>query len=397
MNFVEGRCLGGGSEVSGGLYYRTPPQVLARWQEDYRVDDVVPSSLEPHFANCEQILRIDYVEDCFNQAKNILERGAAALGWNVTKVKSCHFVDESGRIRRTSAGTSFMRLGRELGAMIHTGVRGRRISRENRVYELHCAIDGRVQTVRCETVFVCAGATQTPLLLMRSGVTKNVGRALRFQPIVKLVAEFEEEVNSGTARMPPYHIRNSDSRFMLGSSVSTPDQVALNLLPYPEVLTTIEDRWKRMLIFHIGITSTSAGRIIAVGDQTEPLVLYHASSEDVEKLNDGLSKMSRLLLHAGAKSIYVNGRGMEPIHDMHQVPNDYQRRQLNLFCYHLSSSCPMGEKEEICAVDSFGRVEKDGNVIVSDSSVLCTSPSVNPQGTILAIARRNVLRFLDRA
>src|SRR5262245_27752202 len=30
--YVEGRCLGGGSEINSGLYHRTPPDVLAAWR-----------------------------------------------------------------------------------------------------------------------------------------------------------------------------------------------------------------------------------------------------------------------------------------------------------------------------------------------------------------------------
>jgi choline dehydrogenase-like flavoprotein len=36
-------------------------------------------------------------------------------------------------------------------------------------------------------------------------------------------------------------------------------------------------------------------------------------------------------------------------------------------------------------------------LFVNDASLLCTAPGVNPQGTIMALARRNVLRFLNRA
>jgi len=30
--YVEGRCVGGGSEINRGLYHRTPPEVLDAWQ-----------------------------------------------------------------------------------------------------------------------------------------------------------------------------------------------------------------------------------------------------------------------------------------------------------------------------------------------------------------------------
>jgi choline dehydrogenase-like flavoprotein len=63
---------------------------------------------------------------------------------------------------------------------------------------------------------------------------------------------------------------------------------------------------------------------------------------------------------------------------------------------HLFSSCPMGENKKICAVDSFGKVHGFKNLYVADASLLCTAPGVNPQGSIMAIARRNALHFLGK-
>jgi choline dehydrogenase-like flavoprotein len=62
---------------------------------------------------------------------------------------------------------------------------------------------------------------------------------------------------------------------------------------------------------------------------------------------------------------------------------------------HLFSSCVMGEARDVCAVDSFGKVHGQQNLFVNDASLLCTAPGVNPQGSIMAIARRNALHFAN--
>ena len=68
----------------------------------------------------------------------------------------------------------------------------------------------------------------------------------------------------------------------------------------------------------------------------------------------------------------------------------------SLMTIHLFSSCPMGEDKAKCATDSFGRVNGVKNLYVNDASLLCTAPGVNPQGSIMAIARRNTLKFLGK-
>jgi nucleoside-diphosphate-sugar epimerase len=55
----------------------------------------------------------------------------------------------------------------------------------------------------------------------------------------------------------------------------------------------------------------------------------------------------------------------------------------------------MGEKRELCATDSFGKVWGFANLHINDASLLPDSPGVNPQATVMAVALRNVDRFDD--
>jgi choline dehydrogenase-like flavoprotein len=61
---------------------------------------------------------------------------------------------------------------------------------------------------------------------------------------------------------------------------------------------------------------------------------------------------------------------------------------------HLFSSVPMGEDPARCPVDSFGAVRGVRGLRVNDASLLPGPPGVNPQGTVMAIAARNVSAFL---
>jgi nucleoside-diphosphate-sugar epimerase len=60
---------------------------------------------------------------------------------------------------------------------------------------------------------------------------------------------------------------------------------------------------------------------------------------------------------------------------------------------HAFSSCPMGENPDFCATDSFGKVSGFRNLYINDASLIPDSPGVNPQGTTMAIALRNLDHF----
>ena len=38
ITYVEGCCVGGGSEINSGLYHRTPPDILERWRKEFHVE-----------------------------------------------------------------------------------------------------------------------------------------------------------------------------------------------------------------------------------------------------------------------------------------------------------------------------------------------------------------------
>src|SRR5688572_25321234 len=55
--YVEGRCVGGGSEVNRGLYHRTPPEVLEAWRREFAIDALYDAEVIFHIEYCEQIDR----------------------------------------------------------------------------------------------------------------------------------------------------------------------------------------------------------------------------------------------------------------------------------------------------------------------------------------------------
>lgn len=55
----------------------------------------------------------------------------------------------------------------------------------------------------------------------------------------------------------------------------------------------------------------------------------------------------------------------------------------------------MGEDPNTSATNSFGAVHNIKNLYINDASLFCTSIGVNPQGTVMALARRNISNFIN--
>jgi choline dehydrogenase-like flavoprotein len=132
----------------------------------------------------------------------------------------------------------------------------------------------------------------------------------------------------------------------------------------------------------------------------DPIVTFRLARPDWRLLVSGVARLTQLLLAAGAHTVIPSARGAGAISSARDVPRVHEALRpaaTSLMTVHLMSTVPLGEDPARCAVDSFGALRAIGGVHVNDASLLPGAPGVNPQGTVMAIARRNVLRHLGAA
>lgn len=131
----------------------------------------------------------------------------------------------------------------------------------------------------------------------------------------------------------------------------------------------------------------------------DTLLRYEVSTEDHVNLSRGLARLSALLLEAGAEEVLPCVHGVPTIRSALEssrwLDEPLPKDGLSLTTVHAFSSCPIGERISRTAADSYGRVHRHENLYVNDASMLPDSPGVNPQASIMAVARRNVLHFVE--
>jgi choline dehydrogenase-like flavoprotein len=184
--------------------------------------------------------------------------------------------------------------------------------------------------------------------------------------------------------------------FSLGCSVSSVPYQALALLEHRDALRDVAARADRTAVYY-AMTSGGVGTVRGVPGFSDPLVRYRVGRDVLERLSRGLRALAQALLCAGAEEIFpvvggVPSLGSEA--DLERIPACLPEAGANLMTVHLMGTCPMGERRDLCAVDSFGRVHGHEGLMVADASMFCGPVGVNPQGTLMALARRNAHRFL---
>ena len=402
--YVEGRCVGGGSEINSGLYHRTPPEMLARWRQEFQVDGLRDEDLTPHFLACEKDLSVGLLQTPAPAASLKLHEGAARLNWKSMEVPRWFAYDETraadGTLggQRQSMTRTYIPRALQAGGELHPRTRITRLRREGSGWRVEgLEAGGRPVRFLSDAVFVCAGAVQTPALLLRSGISTNIGQSLQLHPTVKITAEFGGQVNFPGLGVPVHQVKEFAPRLSFGCSISSPPFLAVGMLDHPRHLDELVRHWRNAAVYYAMIAPVGTGTIRTLPGFAAPLVRYRLTAEDYLALGEGLQKLGQLLFAAGAIRQYpgLHGPRLESPKDLARLARALPV-SAHLMTIHLFSSCPMGEDPKRCAASSFGAIPGVPNLFINDASLLCTAPGVNPQGSIMALARRNALKFLGK-
>jgi choline dehydrogenase-like flavoprotein len=399
--FAEGRCVGGSTEINSGLYHRLPSELAREWQRTYRIDEFGPDALDRYAAGIEEELAVSRLPGAPPTSSAMLEQGATKLGWQAVEFSRVFRYEPNGRaVKQTMARTMLPRA-IDAGAQLIADCRvSRLLRRGKRITGAHCArsrADGTVEqlVIRADHVFVCAGATQTPTLLQRSGIRKNIGHGLKMHPTVKIAARFPHPIDHG--EVPMHRVTEFAPSLTIGGSASRRGHVALALADSGAEYADALANWENVAVYYAAIRSDGGGRVFAVPGLRAPVLTYNLTEGDMSRLARALVHLGEVLLAAGATELYpsvtggVTARGLD---DLVQWWDAMTRNRANLMTVHLTSSVRIGEDDTRTGTDSFGRVWGYTNLRVNDASLIPDAPGVNPQGPVMAIAARNSDHFL---
>jgi choline dehydrogenase-like flavoprotein len=414
IGYVEGMCVGGSTEINSGFWHRTPAEVLLRWQTQFDLDGATIDELAPHFAWAEEQLSVGVSGKPWPKSSEIFARGADKMGWSVQEVpraatgcknsNACAVGCPTGAKQGMSVALwpKIEALGVKLIDRAHVKMlvkkrSARRITGVLAEVELD---DGARKLVRIDAdhVFVCAGPTETPSLLRRSGIKFHVGDTLRIHPMLKMLARWPERIDAQDSVLPLLQVREFYPDVGMGGAFYTPGHAALMMSDNwePERIRDV----RNMAGYYVAVRGRGRGQVrpSMLGDGST-MIRYELDNEDVVNLSNGLARLATMLLAAGADEVLPSVQGMPPIRTQREairwLDERLPKKAIGLTTVHAFSSCPIGERPDRCAADSYGRVRHWDNLHINDASMLPDSPGVNPQGSVMAFARRNALHFID--
>jgi len=417
--FAEGRCVGGSTVVNGGMSWRTPGRVLARWAREEGVAAIGEQDMEPFFAKVESRISVARQDpETIGRDMQLLKAGADAKGWtiipNLRNQLHCAGTNNCTNGCPTGAKRSMLvtNIPRALarGARVYADCRVERVTSKGRAVT---GINGRFirpdgsrgprLTVRSPVVIVAGGAVQTPALLARSGLRSGsgmLGRNLSMHPNAKVVAFFDEEVIGWHGVHQAYQVREFIDDGILITAVNLPPSlVAVGMPGYGRELGDLMASYNHMLTAGCLVEDTSTGRVRNVpGLGTQ--VTYQLSQADAGRVIRGVGRTAELMFAAGARRVMLPFDGAPSVHDPDELAGVLARpaaaRSMELFTVHLMGTARMSDDPYRGVTDSFGGFHGVSGLFVADASLFPGPIGVNPMETIMALVVRNAQRLIEQ-
>jgi len=408
---VQASCVGGTTVINSAIVVRTPGDCFARWEREYGTGgEALGKRVWEHQDRIERELCAEVVPPDGRGLLNTLALDAAeALGWDshymVRYARGCEGAGQClqgcRKLRKQSTNLNYVpevlaRGGDVLSTapverVIFDGTRARGVTGRFRDPVTHR--DGPRFTVRARRgVLMGASATQTPVLLARSGLrSRPLGTLFRAHPGTGIFGVYPHVVDQNVGATQGW--ASTAFRVEPGLKLETlaipPEMVAGRLPGGGRELVRRFREYRNIAMWVTAVRAESVGTV-KPGLFGGTVVRYQLDDRDMRKLRTGLAMVAQMHFAAGATEIIPGIFGLpyklgpDEVHRIEEGPLD--PRAYIAILSHLFGGCPMSADPRQGVVDGEGKVHGTEGLYVVDASAIPTTIGVNPQHTIMALA-----------
>jgi choline dehydrogenase-like flavoprotein len=417
---IQGRCAGGGTVINSAICVRTPEDVARSWVEAFGFrGDAYLERLGRHQDALEAELEVEAVPPASRGRSNdlaLVGGRAAGHGGHVIRryAKGCLGTGQclqgcrAGK-KRTVNVTWLPELRARGGTVLScapvqridlegtraVGVRGRFVHPATRARGARFRVRAR------RAVVVAASVTHTPRLLARSGVrSPALGAGFRAHPGSGVFGVYDDPVdmNRGATQGWASTALRTSHRLKLETLAIPPELVASRLAGVGRELVERFADYRHLAMWVQATRAEAVGRV-STGLFGQPVVRYELGRADMERFREGMYVVAQTHLAAGARAVIPGIQGLpyelgpDQIGRLREAPLD--PRAYVAILSHLFGGAVMGTDPSRSVCDPHGRVHGYVGLGVADAAVIPSTLGVNPQHTIMALARMHAEALLE--
>ena len=410
---LQGRCVGGSTVVNSAIAWRMPDDVSDDWSSRFALGGALDGeALAEHFDALERELHVEDVheESLGGNNKEFIEalrrrgiahrpmrRYAPDCAGSARCLQGCPTGAKKGM------NVSYVPWALRLGARLYCSCR---VERARIVNGRAAGVDavaksGKRVFLRARLgVLVAASTIQTPNLLRRSGLrARALGKHFQAHPGIGVAGVFDHpiQMDFGTTQgAETAHFRESDG-FKVETIAMPPELLAARMPGAGADLMRKLGEYPNIAVWGLQIRAQAEG-VVKTGFGGRDKVVYSLTERDMIKARKALAFVASLMLEQGAREIWPGVFGKPSVMRtqdealaLEHGPAD--PRAYGFIATHLFGAARMGNDPRASVVGPDFQTHEAQDLYVVDSSVFPTNLGVNPQHTIMAVARLAATRI----
>jgi len=425
MTLAFGSTYGGSTAVYTGTSMLPPERIIRHWNvPGLTHDDLICRARKFMAEN-----NVHLVENhLINQNNRLFAEGCWKLGYDVQQfpvnIKGCRgsSLCNLGCPNQAKQGTDRVQLPRaeQNGVEVITRCEVLTVGEKNvtvRVTEKPAGGKGEPSTwepgdyrIDVKVVVLCAGAVNTPALLLRSGMGRRLprlGHGFTAHPAFIMVAEHATPITNFVGHPKSFYLDQftESDRFLLETCMYFPFITAKSMAGFGQPHSAFMRAFPRLqMILVLACDEANAHNRVTIDANGRPVVHYRFMPEAIRGLIRGAVTSAKIFFAAGAVRVHMpvarnttieaaDAALLEEI----AAAAEFKPGKVPVSAAHLQGGCGMGSGPDDSVTDSFGRVHGTPWLFVADASLFPNSLEINPYITIMALADRAAQRIREEA
>lgn len=255
--------------------------------------------------------------------------------------------------------------------------------------------------ISARLVVLCAGAVNTPALLLRSGFAHSLprlGHGFTCHPAFIMVGEHSRAITNFVGHPKSFYLDQfvESERFLLETCMYFPFITAKSLAGFGAGHSAFMRAFPRLqMILVLACDKVDPHNRVAIDRQGRPVVHYRFTPDAVRGLIRGAIASAKIFFAAGAVRAHVpvcnpptvDACSPERLEELARSAI-FLPGKVAVSAAHLQGGCAMGRDAADSVTDAGGRVHGHPWLFVADASLFPDSEEINPYLTIMALADR---------